>query len=97
VAGVRQTWRRSRAHHGDYIYFMALEDLEGMLDVIIPAKVYARCRNALRTSGPYLIEGVIAYNEERGEPALYAENIDAVAVTRTDPNAAGGTSTHELP
>lgn len=86
VAGVRQTWRRSRARHGDYIYFMALEDLEGMIDVMIPAGVYARCRNALRTSGPYIVEGMVEYNEERGEPALFAEKIESVTANRTDPN-----------
>jgi len=31
VAGMRQTWRRSVTTRGDYIYFMAMEDLEGML------------------------------------------------------------------
>ena len=45
VAGMRQTWRRSRTTAGDYIYFMALEDLEGMLDVVILGEVYRRNRD----------------------------------------------------
>ena len=35
VAGMRMTWRRTPTARGDYIYFMALEALEGMLDVVI--------------------------------------------------------------
>lgn len=76
VVGMRQTWRRSRTRHGDYIYFMALEDLEGTLDVIIHAGVYARSRSALRGSGPYIIEGMVEYDQERGEPFLRAERIE---------------------
>ncbi len=73
VAGVRQSWRRSRTQRGDYIYFMTLEDLEGMLEVIIPSDVYTRCRSALRAAGPYIIEGQVEFNEERGEPFIRAE------------------------
>ena len=40
VAGTRQTWRRVRTVQGGYIYFMALEDLEGMLDVVISGDFY---------------------------------------------------------
>jgi len=97
VAGVRQTWRRSRARQGDSIYIMGLEDLEGMLDVIIPSKVYSHCRNALRTSGPYLIEGLVEYNEERGEPVLFAEKIESLETTHTAPNVPGETSTRGQP
>jgi error-prone DNA polymerase len=78
VAGMRQTWRRSRTHWGEYIYLIALEDLEGMLDVVIPAGVYNRSREALRTSGPYCIKGVVEYGEERGEPFIRAEKVDAI-------------------
>ncbi len=43
VAGMRQTWRRSRTAAGtSYVYFMALEDLEGLLDVIISEDLYRR-------------------------------------------------------
>jgi len=39
LAGMRQTWRRSAAEHGETIYLMSFEDLEGMLDVLIPGAV----------------------------------------------------------
>jgi DNA-directed DNA polymerase III PolC len=78
VAGMRQTWRRSRTRRGEYVYFMTLEDLEGMLDVVIPAGVYARGREALRTAGPYCIDGMVEYSEDRGEPYLRAEKVDSL-------------------
>jgi len=76
VAGMRQTWRRTRTGKGDEVYRMALEDLEGMLDVHIPAAVYRRARSALSESGPYLITGVIEIERSTGEAVLIAERIE---------------------
>ena len=78
VAGMRQTWRRSQTARGDYIYFMALEDLEGMLDVIIFSQVYRRHRAALRETGPHVIEGVVEFNPHSSEPVIQAERIWAL-------------------
>lgn len=78
VAGMRQTWRRSRAQRGDYIYFMTLEDLEGMIEVVIQAEVYARSRSVLRAPGPYLVDGVVEYDRERGEPFIRASTIESL-------------------
>jgi DNA polymerase-3 subunit alpha len=75
VAGVRQTWRRSLTTRGDYIYFMSLEDLEGMLDVIISAEVYRRSKAALSTPGPYVVEGKVDLDSQRGEPFIRADKI----------------------
>jgi DNA-directed DNA polymerase III PolC len=75
VAGMRQTWRRSLTTRGEYIYFMSLEDLEGMLDVVISAEVYRRSKAALSTSGPYVVEGRVDLDSQRGEPFIRAEKI----------------------
>ncbi len=75
VAGMRQTWRRSITTHGDYIYFMALEDLEGMLDVVILGDVYRRSKAVLATPGPYFLEGIVEFDEEHGEPFIRADRI----------------------
>jgi DNA polymerase-3 subunit alpha len=75
VAGMRQTWRRSRAARGDYIYFLALEDLEGMLEVVIYSDVYRRNRVELTSPGPYIIEGVVELDQEKGEPFIKAERV----------------------
>jgi DNA polymerase-3 subunit alpha len=78
VAGMRQTWRRSRTGDGDALYILALEDLEGMLDVVISAGVYRRHRSDLSGTGPYVIEGVVEIDAESAEPFIRAEKIFAL-------------------
>ncbi len=75
VAGMRQIWRRSITTRGEYIYFMSLEDLEGMLDVVITAEVYRRSKVALSTPGPFVVEGRVILDSQRGEPFIRAERI----------------------
>lgn len=75
VAGMRLTWRRNYTTHGDYIYFMSLEDLEGMLDIVLFSDVHRRYRKVFSSPGPYVIEGVVEMNEARGEPFLRAERV----------------------
>lgn len=75
VAGMRQTWRRSRTARGDFIYFMALEDLEGVLEVVIFGDVYQRNRTALAGTGPFVIEGLVELDTARGEPVIRAERV----------------------
>jgi len=78
VAGMRQTWRRSRTTLGEYIDFMALDDLEGMLDVVIPGEVYRRNRAALSGPGPYVLEGLVVFDQEKGEPFIRLERAWAI-------------------
>ncbi len=85
VAGMRQTWRRSPTVRGDYIYFMSLEDLEGMLDVVISSDVYRRCRKELSGPGPYVVEGVAQMEAAGGEPFIRAGNIWTLRPARPIP------------
>jgi DNA polymerase III alpha subunit len=73
VAGMRQNWRRGRTTGGEYIYFLALEDLEGVVEVIISSEVYMRNRAVFRGPGPYLLEGIVELEIEREEPLIRAE------------------------
>ncbi len=75
VAGVRQSWRRAFTSRGDPIYFMALEDLEGVVNVVIPATIYDRFRSALTDKGPYAIEGIVEILPGAEEASLRAEKI----------------------
>jgi DNA-directed DNA polymerase III PolC len=75
VAGMRQTWRRSRVDRGEPVYFMTFEDLEGMLDVTISAEVYRKSRRALEQEGPYLVQGVVEPGFATGEPFIRAEAV----------------------
>jgi DNA polymerase-3 subunit alpha len=78
VAGMRQTWRRSRTQRGDPIYFMSLEDLEGMLQVVIPGDVYQKFRHEFSGNGPYIVEGVVDLNSSTNEPTIRASRIKRV-------------------
>lgn len=82
VAGMRQIWRRFRTARGDYLYYMSLEDLEGILDVVIYAEVYRRYRGELSDPGPYLIEGIVELDSNSGEPYIQAEKVERLSPER---------------
>ena len=73
VAGMRQIWRRFTSPSGDAMYFMSLEDLEGMLDTVIYASIYRRYRSEFSGPGPYVMEGMLERDESNGEPLLKVE------------------------
>jgi len=75
VAGMRQIWRRSRGGRADYIYYMSLEDLEGMLEVVIAGEVYRHNRKVFSGPGPYVIEGVVELDASNAEPFIRAERV----------------------
>jgi DNA polymerase-3 subunit alpha len=75
VAGMRQSWRRTRTAGGEAIYFMPFEDLEGMLDVVILSDAYRRNRKALQAGGPLVVEGRVELDARQGEPVIRAERI----------------------
>jgi DNA polymerase III alpha subunit len=54
---------------------MALEDLEGMLDVVIFSDVYRQARISFAKPGPYVVEGTVELTAETTEPTLRAERI----------------------
>jgi len=80
VAGVRQTWRRAQTGRGEAVYLMALEDLEGVLNVVISSDVYRRCRAAIIGKGLLVVEGVVELDAEAGEIGLRAEKIFSIEV-----------------
>jgi len=76
VAGMRQSGRRSRTARGEMMAFLTLEDLEGVLDVVVFPDAYRRARSALSGPGPYLVEGTVEMDEGRSEPLLRAERVE---------------------
>jgi len=72
TAGIRLTWYRSWEEQS-YTYSMLLEDAEGVLEVLIPGRVYDRYRNIFSKSGPYVLEGIIEVDSETGDPFLRVE------------------------
>jgi DNA polymerase III alpha subunit len=72
LAGIRLTWHR--AWEGDsFTYSMWLEDGEGVLDVVIPGRVYQRSRAVFSDSGPYLLDGRMEIDTDTAEPFLLVD------------------------
>jgi DNA-directed DNA polymerase III PolC len=75
VAGVRLTSHRSRTAKGESMGFLTLEDLEGMLDVIVFPDIYRRYRHLISSRNPMMVTGIVELDSRRGEPLLRAEKI----------------------
>ena len=59
--------------------FLPVEDLSGMLDVIIFPDVYRRTKNIASSNFPMLIAGTIETDGERDKPFLKAEKMERLA------------------
>ena len=76
VAGLRQMVFRSQTARGESMAFLTLEDLEGMLDVVLFPDAYRRARSSLASaSTPIVIEGVVEMDTNTGEPVLHAQKV----------------------
>jgi DNA-directed DNA polymerase III PolC len=75
VAGVRLSGHRSRTAKGETMMFLSLEDLAGMLDVVLFPDVYRQARGFVHSSEPLLITGMVEMDANRGEPLLRAEKV----------------------
>lgn len=78
VAGIRQSGHRSRTAKGETMMFLTLEDLSGMLDVVLFPDAYHRARGFIHTAMPLLVTGVVERDASRGEPLLRAERVERV-------------------
>jgi DNA polymerase III alpha subunit len=70
---MRFTWQRRRSQSGDYIDLMDLEDLEGMLLVMITDDVYRRYPGVFSREKPFIVEGEISLEGRFNEPTIRAE------------------------
>jgi DNA polymerase-3 subunit alpha len=75
VAGIRQSWHRSRTARNETMAFVSLEDLEGVLDVVVFPNVFRQYRHILSEAVPILIEGPVLIESNQVEPTLHAEKI----------------------
>jgi DNA-directed DNA polymerase III PolC len=78
VAGVRQTSHRSRTAKGDPMMFLSLEDLSGVLDVILFPDVYRQAKHIVGTGKPFLVTGTMEMDASRDEAYLRAERVAAL-------------------
>jgi len=75
LAGVRQTSHRSRTAKGEPMLFLTLEDLSGMLEVVLFPQSYRQAKDIVSSNRPFLITGIMEMGVERGEPFLKAEKV----------------------
>jgi DNA polymerase III alpha subunit len=76
VAGMRMTSRRYRNSKGEWMMFLTLEDLEGMLDCVLLPEVNKRYRFEVTGSAPLLVTGMVEMDASRGEPGLRVEKVE---------------------
>lgn len=75
VAGIRQTSRRSRTARGETMLFLTLEDIDGVLDVVLFPDVYNQARPIIKSKAPFLVTGMIERDADQDEPLLRAEKV----------------------
>ncbi len=75
VLGIRQTTQRFYAHQGEPFYILELEDLEGVLPVMMTPAFYRRQREALSGQKPFVVVGKMEESAVYGEPVLQAVKI----------------------
>ena len=73
VAGLQFTRQQRRTRGNTSIFLLDLEDLEGMLLVVIPEDIYQRFRTVFSREHPFIIEGKIVREGRFNEPAIQAE------------------------
>ena len=78
VAGLRLSGHRSRTAKGEFMMFMTLEDLSGMLDVVLFPDAFRRSEQAVYSNAPILVTGQVEMDAGRGEPILHAEKVTRI-------------------
>jgi DNA polymerase-3 subunit alpha len=79
VAGVRQTSHRSRTAKGESMMFLTIEDLSGMLDVVLFPDAYRQGKTIISSASPFLVTGVMEMDASRGEAYLRVERVVGIA------------------
>jgi DNA-directed DNA polymerase III PolC len=75
ILGVRQSSHSSRTASGAWMAFLTIEDLQGMLDVVIFPELYRRVKPLISGRTPLVVEGTLEPDPTREDPILRAENI----------------------
>ena len=79
VAGLRQSSHRSQTAKGEAMLFLTLEDLAGVLDVILFPDAYRQARQALSSGAALLVSGSMEMDASSGEAWLRAERVQQLA------------------
>jgi DNA polymerase III alpha subunit len=75
VVGVKQTVQRFFSYKGEPFHILELEDMEGVLPVMMDTVFYQQHRRWLSSSTPFMVEGMLVSSPTTGEPVLRAKSI----------------------
>ena len=75
VAGMCQIFRRVRSRSNQIFGFLTLEDLDGAIQVLIPAEVYRKSFVLLREAECLIVAGIVEKDETHNRLLLRAEKI----------------------
>jgi DNA-directed DNA polymerase III PolC len=75
MIGIRQTLQRVQGSGGEPFYALEMEDLEGIITVLVHRDLYNRHRSVLFGREPLVIEGKIEFEPKLGEAVLLAQRI----------------------
>ncbi|MCE1253960.1 MAG: DNA polymerase III subunit alpha [Anaerolineae bacterium] len=78
VAGLKQSSHRSRTSRGETMMFLSLEDMAGVLDVVVFPEIYRKSRLILNSNELILVSGVMEIENGQSEPYLRAEHISFI-------------------
>ena len=78
VAGIRMSAHRHRNSKGEWMAFLTLEDLEGMLEAIVMPDIYRREKDKVFSPLPMLVTGTMEMDPSRGEPMLRVERVSVI-------------------
>jgi DNA polymerase III alpha subunit len=66
---------RSRTAKGEAMMFLSLEDLAGMLNMVLFPGVYRQSRGFIHSSDPLLVTGLVEMGAGHGESLLRAKKV----------------------
>jgi len=75
VAGMRQASRRMRSRSNQIFAFLSLEDLDGVIQTLIPPELYQKSSNLLREAECLIVTGIVEKNKSHDRVLLKAERI----------------------
>ncbi len=78
IAGMRQSWRRFHQKGKGMMCILQLADLEDSIQVILDPQHYRQYASQLRSTGPFLVRGIIIENKKHGAMQMIVEKLKAL-------------------
>lgn len=78
ILGIRQSLQRILGSLNDTVYALEIEDLNGVVTVLLTKDIYLQNRKIIRSRDPIIIEGKIVYEPKLAEAVMIARNIQPV-------------------